>query len=292
MIAAGGAAAVGGLLAARPAVAGPEAAPEALQAELARIEAATGGRLGVALVDTGSGRSVAYRAEERFPMCSTVKVLACGALLARVDAGRESLDRRIRFTPSDLVAYSPLTRQHVGGDGMTLAALCEAALTLSDNTAMNLVLASLGGPPAVTGFARSLDDTTTRLDRTETALNEAAPGDPRDTTTPVAMAGDLRRLALGDALSSRSRDRLCAWMVANTTGGAKLRAGVPKTWRVGDKTGSGDRGTSNDVAVMWRPDRAPIVAVVYLTAATAVPEEARAAASAAVGRLAVAAFDA
>ena len=264
--------------------------PDIFHTEFARIETGTGGRLGVALVDTESDQSVTFRANERFPMCSTAKVLACGALLNRVDAGKESLDRRVLFESADLTTYSPKTKEHVGSEGMTLAALCEAALTLSDNTAMNLILASIGGPAAVTSFARSLGDPLTRLDRTETSLNEAVPGDSRDTTTPSAMAGDLRKLVLGAALSSRSREQLCAWLVANTTGVTKLRAGVPKTWRVGDKTGSGDYGTSNDVAVMWRPDRAPIVAVVYLTAAASVSEEARAAASAAVGRVAVAAF--
>ncbi len=286
IIAGGGSAVVGSLIAARTGLAGSPAEP--LRAEFERVEAATGGRLGVALLDSGSDRMVAYRADERFPMCSTAKVLACSALLARVDKGQESLDRRIRYTLADLVAHSPATGEHVGGDGMTLAALCEAALTLSDNTAMDLILAALGGPAAVTGFARSLGDPVTRLDRTEPSLNEAAPGDPRDTTTPAAMANNLRKLALGGALSPRSRDQLCEWMVANTTGDAKLRAGVPRPWRVGDKTGNGDQGSSNDVAVMWPPNRAPVVAVVYLTGATAVSEEARAAASAAVGRVATA----
>ncbi len=288
MIIVGGGAVAGGLMGSRTALAGSEVASDVVQTRLQEIEAATGGRLGVTLVDTGSGRTVAYRGGERFPMCSTAKVLACSALLARVDAGQESLDRRIRYTSADLVAHSPATGEHVGGDGMTLAALCEAALTLSDNTAMDLILAALGGPAAVTGFARSLGDPVTRLDRTEPSLNEAAPGDPRDTTTPVAMADDLRKLALGGALSPRSRDHLCAWMVANTTGDAKLRAGVPRLWRVGDKTGNGDQGSSNDIAVMWPPDQPPVVAVVYLTGATSVPEEARAAASAAVGRVATA----
>ncbi len=288
MMAVGGGAAIGGLLNSRAAFAGVKAAPDVVQTELERIEAATGGRLGVALVDTGSDRTITYRGEERFPMCSTAKVLACAALLARVDAGNESLERRVRYVAADLVAYSPMTKEHVGGDGVTLAALCEAALTLSDNTAMNLILANVGGPAAVTSFARSLNDPVTRLDRTEPSLNEATPGDPRDTSTPTAMAGSLRKLALGSALSARSRDSLCAWMLANTTGNAKLRAGVPQTWRVGDKTGNGDQGSSNDVAVMWPPNRAPIIAVVYLTGATSVSDDARAAASAEVGRAAAA----
>lgn len=262
------------------------AVPSGLRAELEHIEASTGGRLGVAIVEVETGRAVMHREDERFPMCSTAKALACGAVLSRVDAGKESLERRIRFSGSDLVTYSPATKEHLGGDGMTLRAICEAAMTLSDNTAMNLIIGTLGGPAGVTEFARSLDDRLTRLDRSEATLNEATPGDPRDTTTPKAMATDLRALVLGNALSSALRDQLATWMVANTTGGAKLRAGVPSTWKVGDKTGSGSHGTSNDVAVLWRPDGRPLVAAVYLTGAESVAEEARSAAIAAVGRLA------
>ena len=254
-----------------------------LSGELARIEAGIGGRLGAAILDTGTGRMIGHRAGERFPMCSTFKVLACGALLARVDADYETLDRRIRFTTADLVPYSPITKDRAGGDGMTLAEICAAALIDSDNTAGNLILASLGGPPAVTAFARLLGDPVTRLDRTETALNEATPGDPRDTTTPAAMAADLRALVLGLALSPRSRAYLTDRMVANTTGAAKLRAGVPPGWRIGDKTGGGDHGTVNDVAVLWPPGRAPLVAAVYITE-TAASFDASNAAIAAVGR--------
>ena len=259
-------------------------APRDIRGELERIEAETGGRLGIAAVDTGSGRTVAYRADERFPMCSTAKLLGCGAVLSRVDVELESLDRHIRFTADDLMTYSPATKEHVGGDGMTLDAICRAALTLSDNTAANLIVASLGGPASVTAFARSLGDPVTRVDRIETSLNEATPGDPRDTTTPNAMAGDLRALVLGDALSPKSRATLAAWMVANTTGDAKLRAGVPSNWRVGDKTGSGDHGSSNDVAVLWPPDRSPLVVAAYLTGAESVTEAVRSASIAAVGR--------
>ncbi len=164
-----------------------------------------------------------------------------------------------------LVSYSPVTKDRVGRDGMTLAELCEAALTQSDNTAGNLILASLGGPSAVTEFARSLGDASTRLDRWETDLNEARPGDLRDTTTPDAMAGDLLSLVLGQHLSARSREQLTAWLLSNQTGGAKLRAGLPQDWRIGDRTGGGDRGTTNDVAVVWPPGRKPLILCVYLT---------------------------
>jgi len=211
--------------------------------------------------ESGSIVSVgAYRADERFPVCSTAKVLVCGAVLARVDRGEESLDRRIRFTSDDLVTYSPATKDHVGADGMTIQSLFEAALTLSDNTAMNLLEGSVGGPSGVTAFARSLGDSITRLDRMETSLNEAIPDDPRDTSTPRAMVSTLQMLVLESALSSRSRDALAAWMTKNTTGNAKLRAGVSQGWRVGDKAGTGDHGTSNDIGVFWRDKLPPICA--------------------------------
>ncbi len=275
----------GSLLAAfaRTSAACANAPGDGLAAELAGIERGIACRLGVAVLDTGSGRHWEHRADERFPMCSTFKVLACAAVLARVDAGREDLGRRVRFGASDVVTYSPVTAGQAGGEGITLAEICEAAMTRSDNTAGNLLLASLGGPAAVTGYARSLGDDVTRLDRVETALNEATPGDPRDTTTPGAMAGNLRALVLGGELSPRSRDRLAAWLVANRTGDAKLRAGLPGGWRVGDKTGGGDWGTMNDVAVVWPPGRAAVVVSVYLTETPTSFDE-RNAAVAAIGR--------
>jgi beta-lactamase class A len=239
-----------------------------LAKELARLEAESGGRLGVAVLDTQIGASIGHRADEPFPMCSTFKVLAAAAILRRVDAHEEKLDRRIGFTRQDLVPYSPVTERHLGGDGMSLAELCEAAVTRSDNTAANLLLASMGGPANLTAFVRTLGDQVTRLDRIEPDLNEATPGDPRDTTTPNAMVSDLQKLVLGEALSSASRDRLTAWMVGNKTGDARLRAGLPAGWRVGDKTGSGARGTANDVAVIWPAERAPIIVSVYLTGAS------------------------
>lgn len=233
--------------------------------ELAQIEATSGGRLGVAVDDTATGQRYGHRSDERFPMCSTFKLLACGAVLQRVDAGREDLNRRIRFGAEQLVTYSPVTEHRTDGDGMTLAELCQAALTQSDNTAGNLILASLGGPSAVTAFARSLGDPVTRLDRIETALNEATPGDVRDTTTPDAMAANLRSLVLDGRLSQRSREQLTTWLVANQTGGARLRAGLPTDWRVGDKTGAGALGTTNDIGVLWPSGRKPLIVCVYLT---------------------------
>nr|6TY6_A Chain A, Beta lactamase (GNCA4-2) [synthetic construct]6TY6_B Chain B, Beta lactamase (GNCA4-2) [synthetic construct]6TY6_C Chain C, Beta lactamase (GNCA4-2) [synthetic construct] len=260
----------------------------ALSEQLAELEKRSGGRLGVAVLDTATGRRFGYRGDERFPMCSTFKALLAAAVLARVDQGKENLDRRITYGKEDLVDYSPVTEKHVG-DGMTVAELCEAAITYSDNTAANLLLEALGGPAALTAFLRSIGDNVTRLDRWEPELNTAAPGDPRDTTTPAAMAATLRTLLLGDVLSPASRQQLVDWLIANKTGDKRLRAGLPADDRVGDKTGTGEHGTTNDIAVVWPPNRAPIFLAVYLTESQ-VDADARDAVIAEVARLVVAAW--
>ncbi|SDB91345.1 class A beta-lactamase [Paraburkholderia lycopersici] len=240
----------------------------ALEKQLAAIEAQTGGRLGVAMLDTASGRAQGWRMHERFPMCSTFKLLLASAVLTRKDHGGEDLARKIVYSHAQVVSYSPVSGPRAGGEGMTVAELCEAALTRSDNTAANLLLESIGGPAAVTAFARSIGDPVTRLDRNETTLNEAIAGDPRDTTTPAAMLADMRELLVGERLSAASREQLIAWLVANQTGDARLRAGLPKDWRTGDKTGTGDHGTANDIAIVWPVGRAPILVATYLTGAT------------------------
>src|SRR5262245_27699162 len=228
---------------------------ERLGGDIVRVETESGGRLGVAVLDTLTDARFGHRADERFPMCSTFKLLAAAAILARVDAKQERLDRRVEFAAADVVVNSPVTKDHVGAPGMSLEELCEAAMTMSDNTAGNLLLASLGGPQGLTAYTRSLGDTVTRLDRIEPELNEATPGDVRDTTTPAAMAANLRALALEKALSAVSREQLVRWLIGNKTGDTRLRAGLPAGWRVGDKTGSGERGTTNDVGVFWPPDQ-------------------------------------
>ncbi|MGN8109382.1 class A beta-lactamase [Paraburkholderia sp. 22098] len=242
---------------------------DTIRARLREIEADSGGRLGVAIVDTTSGLHAGLHADERFPMCSTFKLLVAGAILARLDRGEEDLQRRIVYSQSELVPNSPATSKHTrertGNTGMSVGDLCKAAITLSDNTAANLLLASFGGPAALTEFARSLGDGITRLDRIEPTLNEGTPGDPRDTTTPNAMLGNLRELVLGEHLTSSSRAQLLAWLAANETGGERIRAKLPKDWGVGDKTGTGDHGTANDVAIVWPPGRGPILVAVYLT---------------------------
>jgi beta-lactamase class A len=258
------------------------AAPvDQLAEELAKIEARSKGRLGVAVL-LPSGKRIQHRGEERFPMCSTFKFLAASLVLARVDAGKEHLDRAVSISKSDLVTYSPETEKHAGGS-MTIAELCKAALTLSDNTAANLLLASFGGPPAVTSFARSISDPVTRLDRTETMLNEATHGDPRDTTTPNAMVRNLEKVFLGNVLKPASRRQLTDWMLANTTGKPKFVAGLPSDWKVADKTGSGGHGSNNDIGVLYPPEGRPVLVASYLTE-TEIPNDDRNAIHADVAR--------
>ncbi|MBX4908229.1 MULTISPECIES: class A beta-lactamase [Rhizobium] len=244
-----------------------------IEHRLAALEKRTGGRLGVSVLDTQTSISFGYRGSEAFPMCSTFKALAAGFVLARADKGQESLERRVTYGSDKLVDYSPVSEKHAGADGMTLAELCEAAVTVSDNTAGNLLLESFGGPPALTDWLRSIGDGTTRLDRTEPTLNEGRKGDPRDTTAPDAMLDTLGNLTLGSVLTGASCDKLIAWLVASTTGKERLRAGLPADWKVGDKTGTGQNGSLGDIAVIWPPDRGPIVAAVYIAEATVPAKE-------------------
>jgi len=249
---------------------GAQAATYALAADgdlashLAKIEKEVGGRLGVAVFDTATGLRAYHRGDERFPLCSTFKFLAAAAVLKQVDKGEASLDETFLVTEDDMLEHAPVTGEHIG-EKLTLETLCEAIVTWSDNPAANLVLKRLGGPEGVTRFARSIGDEKTRLDRYELALNDVPPGDPRDTTTPNAMVHDLDRLVRGDALSDRSRRQLTAWLIGNHTGDNRIRAGLPKDWRVGDKTGTGPRGSTNDVGVAWPPDGKPVFIAVYLT---------------------------
>lgn len=256
---------------------------QSLTRELQAIEQRVKGRLGVAILDTASGVQAGWRQNERFPMCSTFKMLLAGAVLARVDQGKERLDRAITYTRQDLVTYSPVTEQHTQLD---VASLCEAILTQSDNTAANLLLATIDGPAGLTRFARSLGDEVSRLDRIEPELNSALPDDPRDTTSPVAMIGNLRQLLLGDTLTTASRERLIAWMISNRTGDTRLRARLPSNWKVGDKTGAGERGTNNDIGIIWPGRGGPILVASYLTGTEASAQE-RNAALADVGALIV-----
>lgn len=243
------------------------------QQRLADLEHRHGGRLGVAILDTGSQRLVSHRGDERFAMCSTFKALAAAHVLARVDRKEEDLSRLIVYGKDQLVPYSPTTEKHTGEGGLSVGSICEAAVTLSDNTAANLLLDSFGGPAGLTQWLRWTGDDVTRLDRREPELNENRAGDPQDTTTPIAMLQTLRSLIFGDVLTGASRDQLIAWLVSNTTGDKKLRAGLPKKWRVGDKTGSGANNASNDVAVIWPSSRAPLIVTVYYSESRANAEQ-------------------
>ncbi|SBT38966.1 class A beta-lactamase [Micromonospora auratinigra] len=216
-------------------------------------------RLGVYAIDTGTGRTVQYRADERFAYASTFKALAAAEILDETTDAE--LDRVVRYSADDLVTYSPITEQHVA-EGMTLRAIADAAVRYSDNTAANLMFRHLGGPQKIEKELREIGDKVTDPARYETELNEARPGDRRDTSTPRALAHDLRAYAVGNALDPADRDILNGWLRGNTTGGELIRAGVPDGWVVGDKTGSGGYGTRNDIAVIWPPDRAPIVLAV------------------------------
>jgi beta-lactamase class A len=238
----------------------------------AEIEAGVGGRLGVFAHDTQTGRELAHRADERFAMCSTFKWVLAADILARVDRGELSLDDRVPISASDLLEHAPFTRAHVAEGSLTVDALARAAVVVSDNTAANLLLAKVGGPRGLTRFVRSLGDPVTRLDRNEPALNSNQPGDPRDTTSPRAMAGLMRSLLCGDVLlSTAGRDRLLGWLRACETGKERLRAGLPQDWIVGDKTGSGERGAVNDVAIATPPRRRPIIVAAYLSDGDAGP---------------------
>lgn len=255
---------------------------------LGEIERHIGGRLGVSVGVSNGPPLLGHRANERFPMCSTFKVLAAAALMAKVDAGTESLERTLPYGEHDLLKYAPVTRKALeaaGGTGrISVADACAAAVEWSDNTAANLMLGALGGPPALTAWLRSIGDDTTRLDRTEPDLNTAIPDDPRDTTTPDAMRATLERILVGPVLSPPTRAHLDGWMVAGQTGSRRLRAGLPPDWTVGDKTGSGDNGTFNDVAILRTHGQAPILAAVYLTGGTAPPADVDAA-YAEIGRM-------
>ena len=252
------------------------AMPILIQRNLATLESSSGGQIGLFAINTANNTIVQYRANEHFPMCSTSKVMAVAAILKQSMKDSHLLQQKIVYTQKEVDAsgYAPETSKHMT-EGMTIGALCVAAITKSDNLAMNLLLQKLGGPDAVTQFARSIGDTTYRLDRIEPELNSAIPGDLRDTTTPAAMGYSLQRLVLGDVLFLNQRQQLITWLKNNTTGDARIRAGVPDGWVVGDKTGTGSYGTTNDIAIIWPPQQAPIIMVIYFTqqAKNAVPRD-------------------
>ncbi|MDQ2668178.1 MAG: class A beta-lactamase [Gemmatimonadota bacterium] len=233
--------------------------------DFAEVERKLGGRLGVAVLDVSTGRRLAYRADERFPMCSTFKWLLAAKVLSLVDAGREQLSRVVPYSQADLLEYAPITRARVAEGGMQVSELIAAAIQYSDNTAANLLLRAVGGPAAVTSYLRGVGDSATRLDRMEPDLNSAVPVDVRDTTTPNSMVADMHSLLVGRKLGKTSRELLLGWLEGNTTGNEKLRAGIPRHWRIGDKTGSGAHGSMNDVAIMWPSAQRAVLVAAYIT---------------------------
>ena len=240
----------------------PALAQEELPA-LTAYERDSGGRIGVYAENLSNGAKITWRADERFVMCSTFKASLAALILARVDRGQDHLAQMIAYGPADLLDYAPVARQNLAEGAMSVADMCAAAVELSDNTCANLLLARAGGPEALTAFWRSTGDTITRLDHNEPVLNRSPPGDPNDTTTPTAMAGNLRRFLLGEILSPDSRRHLTGWMLGCKTGNNRLRAGLPGDWKIGDKTGNNGKDASGDIAVAWpKPDN-PILVCAY-----------------------------
>ena len=257
--------------------------------QLAELEAQVGGRIGVAAVDTASGIRLANRGSERFAMCSTFKWLLAAAVLAEVDRQGLDLERRVAYGPEDLLEHAPVTAAHVSEGALRTAALCEAAVEVSDNTAANLLLKLIGGPQALTGYLRGIGDFETRLDRYEPDLNSNSTNDVRDTTTPESMIATMQKILLGNALSANSRRLLLAWLKGSKTGLHRLRAGLPSQWMVGDKTGTGDNGAVNDIAIAWPPRRAPLLIAAYLSGSRASADTLNAA-HARIGRIVAGTF--
>ena len=259
------------LMAAPLAAAGWTARAAAPVSALRALEHKTGGRIGVFAQNLDTGAKLAWRADERFVMCSTFKASLAACVLARVDQGQERLDRMVAYGAKDLVDYAPTAKENLSKGGMTVSDLCKAAVELSDNTCANLLLDAIGGPAALTAFWRRTGDDVSRLDHNEPMLNRSPPGDPHDTTTPVAMAGNLRRFVLGRVLSSPSRERLTDWMIGCQTGANRLRAGLPKDWLIGDKTGNNGKDAAGDLLVAWPNPGAPLLIAMYTQGGSPTP---------------------
>lgn len=244
---------------------------------LAAYERDTGGRIGVYAANVSTGAKIAWRAEERFVMCSTFKASLAAFVLARVDKGEDRLADRVAYKASDLLDYAPVAKQNLVQGAkeaaMSVADMCKAIVELSDNTCANLLLARVGGPEALTAFWRSSGDTISRLDHNEPELNRSPPGDPHDTTTPAAMAGNLRRLLLGEVLTPSSREQLTQWMVDCKTGNNRLRGGLPGDWKVGDKTGNNGKDASGDIAIAWPKSGGPVLVAAYTQGGSPTPAQ-------------------
>jgi len=254
-------------------LASPSLAQRAPITALTDYERDTGGRIGLWAENLRTGAQTVWRAHERFVMCSTFKASLAACVLASVDRGQVRLDELIAYGPDDLLEYAPVAKQNLEKGAMSVADMCEAAVELSDNTCANALLARVGGPSALTAFWRSIGDAVSRLDHNEPELNRSPPGDPHDTTTPAAMAGNLRSLILGKVLSSNSRERLTGWMLGCKTGDNRLRAGLPKGWRVGDKTGNNGKDASGDIAVTWSTRGEPVLICAYTQGGAPTPRQ-------------------
>jgi len=254
-------------------LASPSLAQTAPIAAIAEYERNSGGRIGLCVENLRTGAKIAWRADERFVMCSTFKASLAACILASVDKGQTRLDELIAYGPDDLLEYAPVAKQNLGKGAMSVADMCEAAVELSDNTCANALLARVGGPSALTAFWRSIGDAVSRLDHNEPELNRSPPGDPHDTTTPAAMAGNLRSLIFGNVLSPTSRERLTGWMLGCKTGDNRLRAGLPKDWRVGDKTGNNGKDASGDIAVTWSTRGEPVLICGYTQGGAPTPRQ-------------------
>jgi beta-lactamase class A len=241
----------------------PSCGDSSVAAKLEAIRARVGGRLGVHALDTGTGRRIGLDDDARYAMASTFKLLLAALVLARCDRGVLALEQRVRYGQADMLSHAPVTGKHLERGWMTIAELCGAIVTVSDNPAANLLLARIGGPTQLTAFVRRLGDDVTRLDRTELELNENLPEDPRDTTSPRAMVGTIQKLLVGRVLAPASRERLIGWLIASQTGLSRIRGGLPSGFRAGDKTGTGANRAVNDVAIVWPPGRAPWLIAVY-----------------------------
>ena len=274
------------LLAVAPGLAAWPASAQEAPAGLAAYERKTGGKIGLYAENLVTGAKIVWRADERFVMCSTFKLSLAAFVLTRVDRGEDHLKRMIPYGPADLPDwYAPVAKQNLAKGALSVEAMCAAAVEYSDNTCANLLLAQVGGPGALTAFWRSTGDRVTRLDHNEPVLNRSPPGDPHDTTTPAAMAGNLRRFVLGKTLSPGSRERLTGWMLNCQTGDDRLRGGLPRDWKIGDKTGNNGKDAAGDLAVAWsRPDR-PVLICAYVQGGSPTPAQV-AAVFADVGRLA------
>jgi beta-lactamase class A len=240
--------------------------------KLADLERKSGGRLGVCILDTASGRRLGHCLDERFAMCSTFKTPLAAAILQRADQGKLSLDAVVPYTKADMVMHAPVTEANLDKGGMTIRALAEAAQKQSDNPAANLLLKQIGGPEGFTQFFRGIGDKVTRLDRLEPHMNDVKADDERDTTSPAAMAATMVKILTGDVLTPASRDLLIGWMIDTKTGSKRIRAGLPADWRAGDKTGTSNDGKYNDIAIAWPPNRAPLIVTAYYNAAASSDE--------------------